>query len=382
MMAPAQGRRAVEDANRFARRGIQELEPYPFGKPLEEVRAELGLPSIDLLDTNENPLGPSPLALEAMRRELAGVNRYPDGPCTPLARKLAGRLGIEEDMILFGNGADGCLTLVGHAFIDEGDEVIVAAPTFPEYETVTRIMGGRPIPVPLRDHVHDLEAMHARIGSRTKLVFVCNPNNPTGSIVEPQALDAFVRGLPPHVLLVLDEAYLDFLPPEHAPDSLSWIRAGRPVLSLRTFSKVYGLAGLRIGCLLADRGLIGLLQRVRQPFTVSGPAQAASLAALDDAAFVRRVLENNEAGKRYLYRELERLALPCVPSLTNFLFVDLQTDSREMQQALLRRGVLVRAGHPWGRPTFIRFSIGTMEQNRRLIAALEEALKGKRGMAG
>ena len=254
-------------------------------------------------------------------------------------------------MVLFGNGGDNCLTLVAATFLDAGDGVIVGDPTFPVYAIAAGVAGARVERVPLAGFTHDLAGMRRRIGARTRLVIVCNPNNPTGSLVDGAELERFVRALPDHVLLLLDEAYREFNPDPAYPDGLRFIREGRPVLSLRTFSKVYGLAGLRVGYLLGDADLLGLARRAREAFPVSRPAQAAALAALDDEAFVRRVLAHNEACKAYFYRELGRLGLPCVPTATNFLFVDLRREAKEVAQALLRRGYLVRPGQLWGLPT-------------------------------
>ncbi len=365
----------MKDIQRFARKSVLGVEPYPMGRPVEELQAELGLPELALMATNENPLGPSPKAMEAARRELGRLNIYPDGGCAALARKLSGKLGIDPAMVVFGNGGDNCISLVAAAFLDAGDEVVVGDPSFPVYAIAAGVSGAAVIRVPLKGFAHDLEGMRARIGPRTKLVVVCNPNNPTGTLVEARALEAFVRGLPDGVLLLLDEAYREFNPDPVYPDGLRFVREGRPVLSLRTFSKVYGLAGLRIGYLLGDADLVGVARRVREAFPVSRPAQAAALAALDDEEFVRRVLAHNEASKAHLYREFERLGLPFVPTATNFVFVDLRREAQEVAQALLRRGFQIRPGPMWGLPTFARISFGTMEQNRKLIAALEEVLR-------
>jgi histidinol-phosphate aminotransferase len=362
------------DVRRLARGSVLGIESYPTGKPPEELQAELGLPELASMATNENPLGPSPVAMEAVRRELARVSCYPDGGCGALTRRLAAKLGIDPGMAVFGNGGDNCISLVAAAFLDPGDEVIMGDPSFPIYALAAAVPGAAVVRVPLKDFTHDLDVMRARIGPRTKLVVVCNPNNPTGTLVNGTALETFIRGLPDHVLLLLDEAYRDFNPDPAYPDGLGFIREGRPVLSLRTFSKLYGLAGLRVGYLLGDPALIGVLRRVREAFPVSRLAQTAALAALDDEEFVRRVLAHNEASKAYLYREFQRLGLDYVPTATNFLFVDLRQDSAAVARALLQHGILVKPGPLWGLPTHARISFGTEAQNRRLVAALEEVL--------
>jgi len=355
----------------FVRKGVTEIEPYVPGKPIEEVQAELGLSEIAKMASNENPLGPSPRAVTAMERELRNANLYPEGPCTLLRREMAKRLGIDDDMLTFSNGADNCILLVGNAFINDGDEVVMADPTFFVYQTVTKIMGGRPISVRLESHSHDLQAMRKAIGPKTKLVFICNPNNPTGTIVRRREFDDFLTRLPEYVILVLDEAYFEFVSDGDYPDGLDYIKQGHNVICLRTLSKLYGLAGLRIGYALGCKELIGALNQVREPFPVSRIAQAGALAALEDSEFTEKVLRNNEEGLVYLYEEFTKMGLPYVPSHTNFVFVDLKRDSKEVFEALLREGIIIRPGHLWGWPNFARVTIGTMEENRRFIDALK-----------
>ena len=359
------------------REGILEIEPYIPGKAIEDVRAELGLERIVKLASNENPLGPSPKAMEAMRKELKHVHLYPDGSCTALRQKIAGQLGIEEDMITLSNGADNVILLMGHAFVNQGDEVVIADPTFLVYETVTRLMGGRPVHVKLKQGVHDLDGMLKKVTPKTKLIFVCNPNNPTGTAVNRDELDDFVAALPDHTVMVLDEAYCEFVSMEDPPDALRYIKEGHNVIAFRTFSKMYGLAGLRLGYALGRRDLVAALARVREPFPVSRVAQAAALAALDDEAFKKRVLRNNEKGKAYLYKAFKTMGFDYFPTQTNFIFVDFERDSREVSDSLLGRGIIIRPGYLWGYSTYGRVSIGTMTENRMFIAALREILSGR-----
>lgn len=363
-----------DQVRRLARKGVFDVEAWPAGKPLEEVRAELGRGDIALMATNENPLGPSPKAVEAMQEAIRRVNVYPDGPCVFLKRKVASRLGVTPQMVTFASGADSCIRMVASAFVNDGEEVIMADPTFPVYATFVTIMGGIGVYVPLQEHAHDLEAMSARVGPRTKLVFVCNPNNPTGTIVTRKQLETLVDRLPPQVVLVIDEAYFEFVSDPDYPNGLDYVRDGRNVIVLRTFSKLYGLAGLRIGYAVAAPEMIDVLERVREPYVVSGVAQAAALAALDDQEFVARVLDNNERGKDFFHGELGRLGLEFVPSHTNFVFVDLRREAKGVVEALLRQGLMVRHGSPWNLPTCVRITFGTDEQNRRLVAALEKVL--------
>ena len=367
----------MRDVKRLVRRGILEIEPYVPGKAIEEVQAELGLERIIKLASNENPLGPSPKAVGVMRNELKHVHLYPEGSCTALRQKMASRLGIAEDMVTFSNGADNGILLLGQAFVNEGDEVVMADPTFLVYETVARLMGGRPFHVKLRQGVHDLDGMLKKVTPKTKLLFVCNPNNPTGTAVTRDELDDFVAALPDHAILVLDEAYFEFASMGDSPDGLRYIKQGRNVIVLRTFSKMYGLAGLRVGYALGRRELVAALDRVREPFPVSRVAQAGALAALDDEAFKQKVLKNNEKGKTYLYKAFKTMGLDYFPTQTNFIFVDFKRDSREVCESLLRRGIIIRSGYPWGYPTHGRVTIGTMEENRMFIDALREILSGR-----
>jgi histidinol-phosphate aminotransferase len=363
-----------QNVRKLARRRVFDIEAWPGGKPIDELKAELGLAEIARMDTNENPLGPSPKAVQAMEEAIRQVNFYPDGPCLRLKRKVAGRLGVAEEMVCFGNGADTCIRMVASTFVEEGDEVVMADPTFPVYSMFTRVMGGTEVFVPLKNYTHDLEAMSRRIGPRTKLAVVCNPNNPTGSIVGEKELGEFLRRLPPHVIAVLDEAYCDFVPDPAYPNGLSYLKDGLNVIVMRTFSKLHGLAGLRVGYVVADREIIAAIERVREPYVVSSVAEEAALAAIDDQEFVDRVLANNERGREILCGALDRLGLQYVPSHTNFLFVDLMRPAKPVVEALKRKGFLIRPGTPWQLPTCVRITFGTETQNKAFARALEEVL--------
>ncbi len=364
----------MRDVTKLARKGILRLKPYVPGKPIEEVQRELGLNEIVKLAFNENSSGPSPEAIKAIEGELNNISRYPDPSCTLLRRAMAKKLGVREDMITVANGCDNIIYMIGAAFINEGDEVIMADPTFPVYESVTRIMGGRPVPVKLMDYIHDLDGMAERIGPATKLVFVCNPNNPTGTLVPRVALDRFLAGLPDHVVLILDEAYFDYVTEEDYPDGVSFLGGDLNLIALRTLSKVYGLAGLRIGFAVGRGDLIGLLERVREPFPVNRMAQAAALAAVRDEGHVERVLRTNEEGKAFLCEQFRRLKVDHVPTQANFVFVDFKRDSQRIYQALLKEGVIIRPGSIWDYPTCARITIGTMDENRLFIEKLEKVL--------
>lgn len=366
----------MKDLKKFCRKGILDLKAYVPGKPIEEVQEELGLTDVAKLASNETPIGPSPKAVLAAEEELRKANLYPEGPCTLLRRKMSKRLDITDDMITFSNGADNCIVLACSAFINEGDEIVMGDPSFFTYQLYAKILGGRIINVKLKNHVHDLSAMLKEVGKKTKMVFVCNPNNPTGTMVKKDELDYFVSKLPDHTILVVDEAYFEFASDKDYPDSLDYIKKGHNVISMRTFSKIFGIAGLRIGYALGCQEFISAMNRVREPFPVSRVAQAGALAALEDKEYRESVLKNNEEGKAYLYNEFETMGFPYAPSQTNFIFVDIKMDSQKVFQSLLKKGIIIRPGNLWDCPTFVRITIGTMEQNRAFIKALKEEYNG------
>jgi histidinol-phosphate aminotransferase len=356
----------------LARKGILKIKSYVPGKSIEEVQKEIGTKKWIKLASNENPLGPSAKAIAAIRKELPNIYLYPEGPCPVLRKALAGKFGISERKVVISNGADNLILMIANAFVNEGDEVVMADPTFPIYTSVTQIMGGKPIKV--KDFTHDLDSMLKKVNSRTKLVFVCNPNNPTGTTVSRRAFNEFLSNLPKRVIVVLDEAYRDFEEDPFAPNGLDYVRKGKQLIALRTFSKVYGLAGLRIGYALGRKDLVDCLYQVRDPFPVHRLAQVAAVAALDDEDHARRSIQLVHKGKRYLYKEFDHMGLSYVPSQANFIFVDLGRDSEEVFQSLLEEGIIIRPGKIWGYPTFARLTIGRMNDNRKLIKALKKIL--------
>lgn len=356
------------------REHIMAIKPYVPGKPVEEVERELGISGVIKLASNENPLGPPPSSIAILKEMADKVATYPDGNCYYLKNALADFIGVTPANLIVGNGSDEIIKFIAEAFLDEGDEMIMADPSFSEYDFAAKIMGGRTIPVPTKKLTHDLDAMAAAVTEKTKLVFVCNPNNPTGTIVGKAEVDAFLDKLPQGVITVFDEAYFEYVTDEDYPQTLDYIHAGRDVIVLRTFSKIYGLAGLRIGYGVAKPELLGMLNRVREPFNVNMLAQAAALAALNDGDHVVRSRELNDEGKVYLGGEFDRLGLPYMPTHANFIWVQVKADSQQVFSKMLRRGVIVRTGDIFGHPDVIRVTIGTPEQNRRFIAALEEVL--------
>lgn len=346
---------------------------YEPGKPIEYVARELGLDpqGIIKLASNENPFGPSPKALAAAQRALEHGELYPDGGCFELRQKLAARFELQPDQFVIGNGSNEIIELLGHCFVDTGDAVVMGAPAFVVYKLVTLLFGARPIEVPLRDWRHDLAAIARAITPRTKLVYVCTPNNPTGTANTGAELMEFVRRLPDHVVAVIDEAYADFL--ENPPDLRPLIREGRKLVCLRTFSKIYGLASLRIGYGYGSANLCALLNRVRQPFNVNAIAQAAALAALDDGDFAMQCARANRAGLTRLEEGCRSMGLEYVPSVANFMLIKVG-DGNAVFEALQRRGVIVRPVKSYGLPAWIRVTVGTPRQNERLLAELRQVI--------
>jgi histidinol-phosphate aminotransferase len=362
-------------AENLARKGILKITSYVPGKSIEEVQKEFGARRWIKLASNENLLGPSPKAIAAIRKELPNIYLYPEGPCTILRKALAKKFAIPERMIVISNGADNLILMIANAFVNEGEEVVMADPTFSVYTNVTQIMGGKPIKVKLKDFTHDLDTMLNKVNRKTKLVFICNPNNPTGTTVSLKAFNSFLSKIPKRVIVVLDEAYGDFVEESFYPNGLDYIKKEKQVIILRTFSKVYGLAGLRIGYALGRKDLVDCLYQVREPFPVHRLAQVAAVAALDDEDHAIRSIQLVYEGRKYLYKELDRVGLSYVPSQANFVFVDFEKDSEEVFQALLREGIIIRPGRVWGFPTFARVTIGRMEDNQRFIKALKKILR-------
>jgi len=356
----------------LVRKGIMDLKPYIPGKPIEDVKRELGLKEVIKLASNETSVGPSPLAVEAIKKEVENINLYPEATSKLLREKLADKLKIDKEMIIYGNGADDVIDLIGMAFIDEGDEVITCETTFPAYRTAVKIMGGKFILVKLKDFRFDLEEIIKRINEKTKMIFLCNPNNPTGTIITKEEVSAFMRKVPQDVIVVFDEAYYDYVEDKNYPNSLSYILEGKNVIVIRTFSKIAGIAGVRVGYAIAHQELISYLRRVVNPFTTNRLAQVAALASLDDEKHYKEVLKSNHEGKKYLYRELDKLEFLYVPTETNFIFVDVKKDSEVIFEKLLKKGVIIRPGKPYGCSNFIRVTIGTSYENKKFIQAIRE----------
>ena len=356
---------------------IADLRVYEPGKPLEEVARELGFDDIESIikvASNENELGPSPMAIEAMQETISDMHRYPDGGAFYLKRKLADMLDVDPGQLLFGCGSNELIVFLCHVFLGQGTSLVMGAEAFAVYFLAAAMYEGEVIRVPMPDHTHDLAGMLAAITPETRLVAICNPNNPTGTMVTQEAIDLFIKQLPDHVVAIFDEAYFEVMPEERKPDVLKHIRAGnRNVVVLRTFSKAYGLAGLRIGYAIGHPEMIDLLNKVRQPFNVNGMAQAAAMAALDDVPHIVETREMVFKGLEFFERELPKLGIETVPSGANFILVK-TGNGREVFQELQKRKVIVRPMDPYGLPDHIRITIGTPEQNQMVLAALKEVL--------
>ena len=364
-----------------ARAAVRSLGTYRPGKPIDEVKKQFGLSSVIKLASNENALGPSPKAIAALRKATSSLHRYPDATCQALRARLATHLRVDPASILVGNGSDELLVLALRALVDPGEEVVVAEPTFLIYELQAKACGASVKIVPLRNYRYDLAAMKAAISSRTKLVFIANPDNPTGTYVTKRELDTFLSGLPRETIVVMDEAYYEFVEAKDYPQTIGYLDRAS-ILITRSFSKAYGLAGLRVGYGIASPSLIRALDAVREPFNVNALAQVAACAALDDRAFLQRTRRMTQHGKRYLTTELERLNLRMVPSVTNFVLIELGLGAAQMAECLLRQGVIVREMSAWELHGFIRVTIGTMPENRRFVQALRNCLARKASKEG
>jgi histidinol-phosphate aminotransferase len=354
--------------------GVRALQPYQPGKPLSELEREYGISGAIKLASNENPLGPSPLGIAAAREALAEVELYPDSHGFALKQALSVALGVGADQLVLGNGSNEILQLVARAFLNPGDEVVVAQYAFAIFTTEAVSAGGRVVTVPAKHWGADLPAMRAAVGERTRLVFLANPNNPTGTWHRAAELLAFLEALPEHVVVVLDEAYCEYVSEPDYPNGLAWLARFPNLIVSRTFSKIYGLAGLRLGYGVASVEMADLLNRLREPFSVNNLALAAGVAALADDEHVTRSRELNAQGLTQLADACQRLGLDFIPSVGNFIAVDVGRPAGPVYEALLRAGIIVRPLAPYGMPRHLRITIGTPQQMQRLLAALPNAL--------
>lgn len=353
---------------------IQAIESYVPGKPLEELEREYGISDSVKIASNENPLGPSPKALAAIQQNLDSLHRYPDGAGHRLVHRIAEANGIPPESVVIGNGSDDIIALLIRTLVQPGDRVVVPRPSFLMYEISAKAAGAVVDAVPLKNMGMDLDAMAARIDGDTKLVFICNPNNPTGTVVSQAEFDRFMQRLPDCVVVVVDEAYIEFA---RNPVCLKTGRPAdlsRPLVTLRTFSKVYGLAGLRVGYGIMPAMLADILHRVRQPFNVNTVAQAAATAALDDSDFLNLTLDLVHRGLDELYAGLDRMGLTYFKTEANFFLIDVRRPASDVFEKMLRQGVIVRSMKAYGFPTYIRINVGLERENRRFLEALENVL--------
>ncbi len=356
---------------------VKGLAVYEPGRPIAEVARELGFAdqaSILKLASNENALGPSPKAVQAMMACAAEMHRYPDGGAFYLRQALAGKLGVKPEQVMIGSGSNEIIEFLSHAFLREGTGIVMADRAFVVYRLAAAASRAKTVAVPMKAYVHDLDAMVAAIREDTRLVFVANPNNPTATTVTPSAIARFMDSVPEHVVVCFDEAYIELLDPGAQPDTLRYIRDGRKAVVLRTFSKTYGLAGLRVGYAVAPEECIGLLNRVRQPFNVNAMALAAALAALDDDEHVVNTRRMVREGLEYLSSAFRSMGLSYVPASANFMLVEVG-NGREFFQALEKEGVIVRPVDAYGLPQFIRVTVGTRAENQRLVDAMALVIK-------
>ncbi len=359
---------------KLQRDAIDKLSPYVPGKPVAEVQREYGIADIIKMASNENPLGASPRAVAAVKKAAEQIYFYPEGSCFELRKAMAEHLQMPAETLIFGNGSDELLLLISQVFLNPQDEVLQGDPklTFVEYKAVTTIADATPVIVEMKDFAYDLSAMAEKITPKTKVVFITNPNNPTGTMITKTELDEFLGKIPEDVIVILDEAYYEYVGRADYPESVEYVKQGKNVIILRTFSKIYGLAGIRLGYGIAKKELIDLLEKARQPFNVNLLAQAAGIAALKDNKFVEESKQVNNEGKRWLGDAFEAMGISFVASEANFILFDVKIEARPVTEALMKEGIIVRC---IGTGTTIRVTIGTMQQNRRFISALKKVLK-------
>ena len=353
---------------------ILSLKPYVAGKPLEELEREYGITDAVKLASNENPLGPSPLAIKAIQQAVKTLHRYPNGGCYHLCERISKCFGVGKENIILGNGSDDIIAMLARVLLQPGDEAVLPRPSFLFYEIMIRSSGAIPVEVPLKDSLTDLEGMLECIGPKTRLIFLTNPHNPTGALIAKPALDDFVTALPANVVLIIDEAYIEFVREPNCPKSVDYLDSGKIVVGLRTFSKAYGLAGLRIGYGLMPAFLTDILNRIRQPFNVNSLAQAAAIAALDDERFLKDTVKlvSDELG--FIYAALDERGIEYLRSQANFLLIKVAKKANKVFEDLLKQGIIVRSMTSYGYPDCIRVNVGRHEENVRMLEALDSVL--------
>jgi histidinol-phosphate aminotransferase len=358
----------------LANEGVQGLQPYQPGKPIEELERELGLTDIVKLASNENPLGPPPEAVKAYKKAASSLHLYPDGGGFELKARLAEALEVEACQITLGNGSNDILDLIGHIFLDTDSSAVYSQHAFIVYQIAVQAAGAKPMVIPAKDWGHDLDAMAEAVDGSTRVVFIANPNNPTGTWLGRDAMIGFLKKIPEDVIVVLDEAYCEYVEEADYPDGVTLLQDFPNLIVTRTFSKAYGLAGLRVGYSVSHPDVADLLNRLRAPFNVSIPAQVAALAAFDDVEYLRESLETNRAGMRQLSEGLVALGLEVIPSVGNFIAVEMPGPALPYYQGLLERGIIVRPVGGYEMPNHLRISVGLKHENQRCLDALKDLL--------
>jgi len=357
----------------IARPEIRNLPLYVPGKPIDEVKREFGLTEIIKLASNENPYGPSPRAMIAMREAVDDIQRYPDADAFELKGALAESYGLSSDHLLLGNGSVEIVQMIAKAFFRPGEEILMGVPSFPRYETVSRLMGAIPCEIPLEEGYYPLQGLLSKITEKTRAIFICNPNNPTGTFQSERDIRDFVDKVPSHILLIFDEAYIEFS--EQSFSGLAFLEERRPVIVLRTFSKVFGLAGIRLGYAIARPELTDAMDRVREPFNANTVALAGALAAWKDKDYLQEVIQKNAEERRYVTGSLLQLGARIYPTETNFIFAFFENSKINLSKKLLERGIIVRPGAAFGYPAALRITFGTHEENEKFIQVLSEIME-------
>lgn len=359
----------------LANKNLERIQAYEPGKPIEELERELGIRGAIKMASNENPFGPSPKAVRAASAALAKANRYPDASCFYLKKELARRFSVPTDSVILGNGSDELIVLAVRAFLKPGEEVLTATPTFLIYRIAALVEGGVPVEIPMKSFRYDLDRMLKAVTDKTKIIFIANPDNPVGTYVTHKELAKFVAAVPERCLIFIDEAYYEFAAGrEGYPKSFSFLNKPNVVIA-RTFSKAYGLSGLRIGYGFSNPEVIRAMNKVREPFNVNSAAQAGALAALSDTGFLKKVIKTTAAQKKKLYSEFNRLRIPAIESATNFILIRLGSAATGVYERLLKRGIITRSMRGWGLGEFIRVTVGTPRENRQFLKQLKSVLK-------
>jgi len=354
---------------------LLKIKPYQPGRPIEEVKRELGLKDVVKLASNENPYPPSPKVIQALHQAARGVNRYPDGGCYYLRREMARRWKLDPRQLIFANGSDELIIMSLRALTERGDVVITAQPTFMIYAIASKVIGAKIKTVPLRSFHYDLDGMAAAVSARTRVIFIGNPDNPGGQYIPKKQIERFLKKIPKRVAVFMDEAYYEYACQERDyPDTVKLVKRYPNVIISRTFSKMYGLAGLRIGYGIANPKMIDLISRVREPFNVNSLAQAAALACVRDRSYYRGVARKIERQRSYFYRQLTGLGVPFVQTYTNFILIRVGNNARDLAKRLLHRGIIVRDMTVWGLQDYIRVTIGTQTENRKFIKVLKKSI--------